>query len=96
MRKLAAIVDAYSTGSLLSAEFEKYGYKIVHVQSMDPILEFDRGSFRPEIFIVNIISNSVEQTALELERLGVEFIVAGCESGVLLADKHDSCTWLTG
>ena len=87
MRKLAAIVDAYSTGSLLSAEFEKYGYKIVHVQSMDPILEFDRGSFRPENFIANIISNSVEQTALELERLGVEFIVAGCESGVLLADK---------
>lgn len=87
MQKLAAIVDAYSTGSLLSTEFEKYGYKIVHVQSMDPILEFDRGSFRPENFIANIISKSVEQTALELEQLGVEFIVAGCESGVLLADK---------
>lgn len=87
MPKLAAIVDAYSTGRFLSAEFEKYGYKIVHVQSMDPILEFDRRSFRPESFVVNIISKTIEQTASELEILGVEFIVAGCESGVLLADQ---------
>lgn len=87
MSKLAAIVDAYSTGRFLSVEFEKYGYKTVHVQSVDPILEFDRGSFRPENFVVNIISETVEQTASELESLGVEFVVAGCESGVLLADQ---------
>lgn len=87
MPKLAAIVDAYSTGRFLLAEFEKYGYKIVHVQSMDPILEFDRGGFRSENFVMNIISKTIEQTASELESLGVEFIVAGCESGVLLADQ---------
>ncbi|MNL15511.1 hypothetical protein D3C87_1365000 [compost metagenome] len=87
MKKLAAIVDAYSTGRFLSAEFEKYGYKMVHVQSMDPILEFDRGSFEPESFVANIISKSIAQTASELEGMGVEFVVAGCESGVLLADE---------
>lgn len=96
MQKLAAIVDAYSTGRFLSAEFEKYGYKMVHVQSMDPILEFDQESFIPENFVANIISKNAEQTASELERLGVEFIVAGCESGVLLADQLINMLGLQG
>ena len=96
MPKLAAIVDAYSAGRFLSAEFEKYGYKIVHVQSMDPILEFDRQSFRVESFVANIISKTIEQTASELGSLGVEFVVAGCESGVLLADQLNNRLGLQG
>lgn len=96
MQKLAAIVDAYSTGRFLATEFERYGYKLVHVQSMDPILEFDRESFAPESFVANIISTSISQTALELEGLGVEFVVAGCESGVLLADQLTHTLGLQG
>lgn len=96
MEKIGAIIDAYSTGRFLSAEFKKYGYEIVHVQSMDPILEFDRESFLSDGFVANIISRSITQTALELKSLGVEFVVAGCESGVLLADQLSSILGLQG
>lgn len=87
MPKCAAIVDAYSTGRFLPVELKKHGYEVIHVQSMDPILEFDRECFRPEEFTRNIIAKTLEQTAMELEEVGVDFIVPGCESGVLLADQ---------
>ncbi|MCA3395395.1 MAG: ATP-grasp domain-containing protein [Roseomonas sp.] len=86
-QRVGAIVDAYSTGRHLAAELAPYGIKLVHVQSSAEILSFDLPSFRPRDFLRNLIFEGREsQVSRELAAIRPEFVVAGCESGVMVAD----------
>ncbi|UMZ09792.1 ATP-grasp domain-containing protein [Pseudomonas sp. B11] len=87
MRRLGVIVDAYSTGNKLAREFSAYGVECFHVQSRDPILIFDAPSFVPEDFAGNFVyRGDVAKLAEDIGKLSPSFVIAGCESGVPLAD----------
>lgn len=85
--KTAAVVDAYSTGAALAEAFRGAGYECVHIQSSAEILSFDETSFLRDDFVQNLVGEDVGSTARSLRDLGVEFVVPGCESGVMLADR---------
>ncbi len=81
----SAIVDAYGSGSLLPRALRRYGVEYVHVRSEFPDV---RMTYRPEDFAVDIThKGDVAETAAELRRLGIDFVAAAAESGVLLADE---------
>mmetsp|Transcript_18343 Transcript_18343/g.29471 ORF Transcript_18343/g.29471 Transcript_18343/m.29471 type:complete len:926 (+) Transcript_18343:11700-14477(+) len=81
------VVDAYSTGRFLPAEFAKLGVEVHHVQSMPEILEFDKPYFHSEEFVSNtVFDGDLGRVSDRLKELGARFVVPGCESGVILAD----------
>lgn len=88
MARLGAIVDAYSTGRFLAEELRGHGFEAVHVQSAAEILPFDRRSFRPHDFSENLVAEGCEAAVVaRLAALAPSFVIAGSESGVLLADR---------
>ena len=81
---ICAVVDAYGVGRLLPSALRRYGVECVHVRS-----EFRNISqaCQPEDFTIEIAhKGNMAATASELRRLRIGFVVAGTESGVLLAD----------
>ncbi|WP_439402766.1 ATP-grasp domain-containing protein [Bradyrhizobium sp. DASA03068] len=88
------VVDAYSTGRYLPEEFKRYGIGTVHVMSAAQI---------PPIFQAHFDTDLYDEVMRPGERMGydevveyhlqalhgreVEFVIAGCESGVELADS---------
>jgi len=86
--KIGIVVDAYSTGKYLPEAFAEHGFDLVHVQSNPVILPFDVASFQPENFCENIIFDQDFGTLVkQAGRFDPAFVVAGCESGVILADR---------
>lgn len=93
---IGVIVDAYSTGASLARELKARGLELIHIQSMDPILEFDAPSFERFSFSQNIVHKDDQGTLFALSELQPKFIVAGCESGVFLADRLAEVLGLQG
>ncbi|MFE5818102.1 ATP-grasp domain-containing protein [Streptomyces sp. NPDC056479] len=80
-----AIVDAYSTGSLLPAVLDRYDIECVHVRSPNPDVIL---SSAPEGFIDDVQDfGDVEATASVLRKHDVTHVIAGQEAGVELADR---------
>lgn len=86
-KRFGVIVDAYSSAVLFAPEFKKRNYACIHVQSTKVIPEVYRTSFRKEDFVTNIIHNSIDKTIDQLKTYNLEFLIAGTESGVALADS---------
>ncbi|WP_426441343.1 ATP-grasp domain-containing protein [Bradyrhizobium genosp. P] len=87
------IVDAFSTGRYLPDEFKRYGIKTVHVLSSAQIPPVFRPHFNADLYHELIRPpegmTGEELVAYHLEALrgrDFEFIIAGCETGVELAD----------
>jgi biotin carboxylase len=79
-----AVVDAYGIGRFLPAALGRYGVECVHVRSQFPDIHL---AYRPEDFAVDIQHlGDAAATAASLRDRRVDFVVAGAESGVLLAD----------
>ncbi|RJQ75784.1 ATP-grasp domain-containing protein [Pseudonocardiaceae bacterium YIM PH 21723] len=79
-----AVVDAYGIGRFLPDALRKYGVEPIHVRSQFPDVHLD---YQPGDFDIDIQhEGDVEATAARLRELGVGFVVAAMESGVLLAD----------
>lgn len=86
MDRLLAIVDAYSTGRRLAPAFHQRGWKTIHVRSINPPDVFQK-SFVPDDFCENLVhTGNLGRLGAELEKRGVQAVVPGCESGVILAD----------
>lgn len=82
--KRVAIVDAYSTGSLLPPVLQRYGIDCVHVRSPHPDVLLSR---EPEGFIDDVRHfGDLAATAAVLRGHGVSHVIAGQEAGVELAD----------
>jgi len=87
-RRLAAIVDPYTSGMYLAPSLRRVGCECVAVQSRPGVPEVFRSSFHAEDFERVIVhAGDVAQTSAELARLGATGVIAGCESGVELADE---------
>ncbi|WP_410655348.1 ATP-grasp domain-containing protein [Amycolatopsis sp. lyj-112] len=77
-----AIVDADGIAQYLPAALARLGAETVHVRSDSPdVYLSDTGAADVEY------RGDLAATAAALRELGVEFVVAGVESGVLLADQ---------
>ncbi|QIG94479.1 ATP-grasp domain-containing protein [Bradyrhizobium sp. 6(2017)] len=88
------IVDAYSTGRYLPEEFERYEIGTVHVMSAAQIPAIFQPHFNADLYDEVIrppeqMSNEeiVEFHAQVLRGRKLEFVIAGCETGVELADS---------
>ncbi|MCA6112496.1 ATP-grasp domain-containing protein [Bradyrhizobium cenepequi] len=88
------IVDAFSTGRYLPEEFKRYGIKTAHVLSAAQIPPFYRPHFNADLYHEIIRPRECmageELVEYHLEALRgreLEFVVAGCETGVELADS---------
>jgi hypothetical protein len=87
--KVVAVVDAYSTASLLAPEFVRRGWQCVHINSGAFILELLRPTFSGSHFKQDIkFDGDVPALVGRLRELGVSQILPGTETdGVLLADQ---------
>ncbi|MCA1455832.1 ATP-grasp domain-containing protein [Bradyrhizobium sp. BRP22] len=88
------IVDAFSTGRYLPEEFNRYGIKTVHVLSAAQIPPFYRPHFNADLYHEVIRPRECmaggELVEYHLEALRgkeLEFVAAGCETGVELSDS---------
>jgi biotin carboxylase len=82
-----AIVDGYSTGRVLASTLRARGASCVHVQSSREVPPYFSGGFNPADYEVDLgYCGSLEGLLHDLRALGVDRIVAGTESGVILAD----------
>ena len=86
-KKTVVIVDAYSSGNLLAPALKERGYCCVHVQSTKEILPIYASSFEERDFIKNIkFQGSLRELMGHLSSFEPLCVIAGIESGVLLAD----------
>lgn len=86
-RPMVAIVDAYTSGHLLPHWFRANGHDCLHVSSCDFVERRFERSFRPSDFCAMLqYRGDFEQAVKELQQFGVAAVVAGSETGVLLAD----------
>ena len=88
-QSVCAVVDAYSTGSVLARLFAAYGYETVHVRSGTYVADFFKPSFRPADFLADIdCEGNVERLSERLSEGNrrVLCVVPGAESGVVVAD----------
>lgn len=88
------IVDAYSTGRYLPEEFKRYGIGTVHVMSAAQIPPIFQSHFNADLYGEVIrprermgYDDIVEYHLQALHGRELEFVIAGCETGVELADS---------
>lgn len=89
-RSVCVVVDAYSTATALPRVFAGYGFPTLHVQSSVDVPDVLLGSFREHDFIGRATyRGSLDDLVgeLGLGQYQVRCVVAGSESGVLLADR---------
>lgn len=79
-----AIVDADGIGAFLPGALARYGTRAIHVRSDAPNVHFARRPVDLDVEVVH--QGDLVRTATALRQQGVGFVVAGTESGVLLAD----------
>jgi hypothetical protein len=84
---IGVVVDAYSTGAALAPRFHVAGVRTLHVQSRPLPPAFYQRSFQPEHFDANVVHDGdLDATLAALTGRALDFVVAGAETGVPLAD----------
>lgn len=84
--RFGIIVDGKSTGSELAPAFLRYGILCVHVESNIELRE-RRPPLRESDYVAHLThAGDLAATAAALRHFTPEFVLAGCEDGVLLAD----------
>lgn len=86
--KYCVIVDGYSTGNLLPAEFKARGFSPIHVQSTPVIWPLLTLTYRPQDYERRLaFAGDLGPLLLELTPLRPACVVPGTETGVELADQ---------
>lgn len=86
-RRVAVVVDAYSTGARLAPRFKAAGLDVVHVQSNPNESPFYIERLRRGDFVENVVhEGDLEATAERVAAYAPAFVVVGSEPGVLLSD----------
>jgi hypothetical protein len=83
--RVAVIVDGYSTGRHLSPTFRQRGWDCVHVQSRPGLMPFQRASFTPRDYLINLRHDDGHP----------ERTVAALEPYQSSPDRRRACPWLT-
>ncbi|HEX4804786.1 MAG TPA: hypothetical protein VFU94_02700 [Conexibacter sp.] len=86
-RRVAVVVDAYSTGARLAPRFHAVGLDVVHVQSTPRPPDFYLRALQRGDFVANVVhEGDIEATAERVARFDPAFVVVGSEPGVLVSD----------
>lgn len=86
-----ALVNSYEKDDYLLALFAEAGASLFHIQSEIELLPKYRNNFRPHRFIENIVfDGDIETCRNTLRKIGVDYVVAGGEYGVELAEALGS------
>ncbi|MFD9071650.1 ATP-grasp domain-containing protein [Streptomyces lasiicapitis] len=81
------IVDGYSTGATLAKRLARAGVDCIHVRSQPDVSAFLVRSFSPDDYVLDLgFTGDFTNLARELARLRVSRILAGTETGVVLAE----------
>ncbi|MEU5031260.1 ATP-grasp domain-containing protein [Streptomyces milbemycinicus] len=81
------IVDGYSTGAALVRRLAEAGVECVHVQSHPDLRPFFLRAFRPADYVLDLgFTDDTTALVTQLRRHHVSLVLAGTESGVLLAE----------
>jgi hypothetical protein len=81
------IVDPYSSGAQLAPAFDVYGVPLIAVCTADEPPEVYASSYQPDDFDeILVFAGSLEPIVERLRSLRPRCVLAGCESGVELAD----------
>ncbi len=87
LKKVCAIVDAYSSSNLYAPALKAAGYECIAIQSQAAPTNLIAGSFKPSDFTeVLKFTGDLEEMVSELKKRSVQFIVPGMEMGLELAD----------
>ncbi|MFI7099207.1 ATP-grasp domain-containing protein [Streptomyces sp. NPDC050161] len=91
-----AVVDGYSTGRTLVSALRNRGSACIHVQSSPDMSDYFTRGFHADDYEAVLGAGEPTELAAELSRLGVQRVVAGTESGVILADTLTHLMGLPG
>ncbi|NLP65466.1 ATP-grasp domain-containing protein [Paraburkholderia sacchari] len=80
------IVDGYSSGRFLARQLIDSGVTLIHIQSNREVPDAYRGGFDPGIYKQNIVLEELSNFD-RLDFGAIDFVVAGSEPGVFLADR---------
>jgi L-amino acid ligase len=86
--KTVIICDAYSTGAKLAPLFREQGVKMAHVRSSEHLPSSFLETFRPKDFDIDFgyMGPDLEAISRRLAAIAPDFVIAGTESGVELAE----------
>lgn len=84
-KQIVILVDAYSSGNELAPEFNEKGYRCVHIQSRSDIPSKLLNSYRADDFSMSL-HYAENDTVNQLEKYEIIAVIAGCETGIELAD----------
>lgn len=88
VKRYGIIVDGYSTGAGLAKEFAKYDIQCLHIQSKKNIPHVYKHTFDSLDYEKNFIyDDSIESIQQALAEYSFEFVIAGAECGIELADQ---------
>jgi carbamoylphosphate synthase large subunit len=87
MDRYGVIVDGYSTGAGLANAFSEYGFKCIHVQSSEVVPKVYEHTFNINHYVFNILYDNIISLIKKITCYNPEFVVAGAECGIELADK---------
>ncbi|MEB0205343.1 ATP-grasp domain-containing protein [Pseudomonas sp. CCC3.1] len=81
------IVDGFSSGKFVAKKLYEDGCLLWHLASSAEIDDYYYVGFDFSIYQKAMVNVDIDTTLLELKQFGADVVVAGAESGVLLADR---------
>ncbi|MBA8827776.1 biotin carboxylase [Saccharopolyspora lacisalsi] len=92
-----AVVDGFSMSPVLVQELAQRGAECVHVCTRPNFSEFHTRSFDPTVYAADLgYAGDAPAAAEAVRALGVDAVIPGAESGVILADKIAEALGLVG
>ncbi|WP_023638324.1 ATP-grasp domain-containing protein [Musicola paradisiaca] len=85
--KKVAVVDGFSSGKFIAKELHHRGCELVHISSSAQLDDYYYNGFDFSIYENALVHDVMDQTLAFIKKFGAEVIIAGAESGVMLADQ---------
>lgn len=81
------VVDGFSSGKFVAAGLSEGGCVLMHVASSDRLDSYYYKGFDHSLYAQMIVNGDFATTLADVERFKPQVIIAGAETGVLLADR---------
>lgn len=88
------VVDGFSSGKFVAKRLSEVGCVMMHVASSGTLDHYYYKGFDHSLYDEMIVNADVSTTSVSVERFKPQFIIAGAETGVLLADQLNECLQL--